>query len=81
MIPREKAKELIDKFLRYVPAEEELELPYAIQCAKIAVEEILKALEFEQIELQAQERMKCMLNFRMQDYYKEVLKEITEYNL
>jgi len=41
MIPQEKAKELYNKFLRYVPAEEEFEHEYAKQCALIAVDEIL----------------------------------------
>ena len=41
MTPKEKAEELYDKFLRYVPAEEEFEHDYAKQCALIAVDEIL----------------------------------------
>jgi hypothetical protein len=44
MSSKEKAEELVDKFLEYTPAEEKYEYPYAIQCALIAVDEILKAL-------------------------------------
>jgi hypothetical protein len=41
MKAKDKAKELVDKFLQYTPAEEEYEYPYAKQCALIAVDEIL----------------------------------------
>ena len=79
MEAKEKAKELVAKFMQYAPLEE---IKYysvinmAKGCAKIAVNEIIKVLDSEQIELQAQERMKCNLNFRYQEYYKSVLKEI-----
>jgi len=43
MKAKEKAKELVDKFLQYTPAEEEYEYPYAKQCALIAVEEIINS--------------------------------------
>jgi hypothetical protein len=42
MKAKEKAKELVDKFIQYVPAEEEFEWDYAKQCALIAVYEIIK---------------------------------------
>ena len=42
MTPKEKAQELISKFIQYAPAEEEYELPYAKQSALIAVAEIMK---------------------------------------
>lgn len=42
MTPKEKAEELVDKFIQYVPAEEEFEWDYAKQCALIAVDEIQK---------------------------------------
>jgi hypothetical protein len=42
MSPKEKAEEFIEKFVRYTPAEEEFEYPYAKQCALIAVDEIFK---------------------------------------
>jgi hypothetical protein len=45
MTPQEKAKELYNKFLRYVPAEEEFEHEYAKQCALIAVDEIISNIE------------------------------------
>jgi len=41
MTPKEKAEELYDKFLRYVPAEEEFEHEYAKQCALVTVDEII----------------------------------------
>jgi hypothetical protein len=41
MTPKEKAKLLYNRFLRYVPAEQEFEHEYAKQCALIAVDEIL----------------------------------------
>jgi hypothetical protein len=43
MTPKQKAKELVDKFLQYTPVEYEYE--YAIQCALIAVDEILNSLK------------------------------------
>lgn len=45
MTPKEKAKELVDKFVQYTPAEEEYEYPYAKQCALIAVDTILNTIE------------------------------------
>lgn len=45
MTPKEKSIELVNKFLRYVPAEEEYEYPYAKQCALIAVDTILNTIE------------------------------------
>lgn len=45
MTPKEKAKELVDKFVQYTPAEEKYEYPYAKQCALIAVDEILNTIE------------------------------------
>ena len=45
MTPKEKAKDLLDKFFQYIPAQEELEYEYAYakQCALIAVDEIIKS--------------------------------------
>lgn len=44
MTPKEKAKDLLDKFFQYIPAQEELEYEYAYakQCALIAVDELTK---------------------------------------
>jgi hypothetical protein len=47
MTPQEKAKDLYNKFLRYVPAEEEFEHEYAKKCALIAVDEILVVMNEE----------------------------------
>jgi len=41
MTPKEKAKELVDKFVQYTPADSELEYPYAKQCALIAVNQVV----------------------------------------
>jgi len=43
MTPKEKAEQLYDKFLQYVPAEEEFEHEYAKKCALIAVDEIVES--------------------------------------
>ena len=43
MTPKEKAEELVDKFLQYTPADSEFEYPYAKQCALIAVDEIINS--------------------------------------
>ena len=48
MTPKEKAKELVDKFLQYTPVEFEYE--YAIQCALIAVDEIILSAPFEPVD-------------------------------
>ena len=42
MTPKEKAQELVDKFLQYTPVEFEYE--YAIQCALIVANEIMLAI-------------------------------------
>lgn len=41
MSPQEKAKELVEKFILFTPADEEFEYPYAKQCALIAADEVL----------------------------------------
>jgi hypothetical protein len=41
MTPKEKAEQLVDKFVQYTPADSEFEYPYAKQCALIAVDVIL----------------------------------------
>jgi hypothetical protein len=43
MDANEKAKELVFKFLQYIPAKYEFEFPYAKQCALIAVDEIIES--------------------------------------
>lgn len=40
--PKEKAEDLVIRFMQYTPAEEHIEYEYAIQCAFIAVEELIK---------------------------------------
>ena len=41
MTAKEKANELVVKFMQYVPADESMELPYAKQCALIAVQIVI----------------------------------------
>jgi hypothetical protein len=41
MTPKEKAEELVDKFIEYTPADSHFEYDYAKECALIAVDEIL----------------------------------------
>lgn len=38
--PKEKADELIEKFIQYTPADEKFEYEYAKKCALIAVDEM-----------------------------------------
>lgn len=38
---KEKAIELVDKFIQYTPADEDIEYEYAKECALIAVDEML----------------------------------------
>ena len=45
MNAKEKAEQLYDKFLQYVPAEEEFEHEYAKKCALIAVDEVISNIE------------------------------------
>jgi hypothetical protein len=66
MSPKEKAEEFIEKFVRYTPAEEEFEYPYAKQCALIAVDEILKALTNYDMDINC-------------DYWQKVKQEIETY--
>jgi hypothetical protein len=53
MTPKEKAKELADKFLQYTPVEYEYE--YAKQCALIAVDEIIQTYHSPMDDEQIQE--------------------------
>jgi uncharacterized protein (DUF2164 family) len=48
MKPEEKAKELVEKFRRYISADEDLEYEYSKQCAIIAVEEVIEELSEHQ---------------------------------
>jgi hypothetical protein len=41
MTPKEKAEELVDKFVQYTPADSKFEYPYAKQCALIAVNQVV----------------------------------------
>jgi hypothetical protein len=50
MTPKEKAEELVDKFVQYTPADSEFEYPYAKKCALIAVDEIISLNIFDYYE-------------------------------
>jgi hypothetical protein len=63
MTPKEKAEELVNKFIQFTPAEEEFEYDYAKQCALIAVDELIYETQFE------------VPNIR-QRYWQEVKQEI-----
>jgi orotate phosphoribosyltransferase len=43
MTPKEKAEELVNKFIQYTPADSHFEYDYAKECALIAVDEILSS--------------------------------------
>ena len=46
MTPKEKAEELVAKFIQYTPADSEFEYPYAKKCALIAVYEIKRCIDW-----------------------------------
>jgi hypothetical protein len=46
MTPKEKAEELVDKFVKYTPADSEFEYPYAKKCALMAVREIKRCIDW-----------------------------------
>jgi hypothetical protein len=74
MTPKEKAKELVDKMYQYAPLEE-IEFysndNMAIQCALIAVDEIINVLDDEDLYIQGETNIDGFIN-----YFKEVKKEI-----
>ena len=53
--PKEKAAELVNKFVQYTPAEEGIEYPFAKQCALIAVKEIKEAIDWHEYEFPDEE--------------------------
>jgi hypothetical protein len=65
MTPKEKAEELVDKFIQYTPADSEFEYPYAKQCALIAVGEIKRCIDWHIYPLDKQWR-----------YWEEVKQEL-----
>jgi hypothetical protein len=75
MSPKEKAEELVDKFLEYTPAEEKYEYPYAIQCALIAVDEMLNSF-YNVFDDSVVESSKVGGYRNMKDYWGEVKTEI-----
>jgi hypothetical protein len=72
MSPKEKAEEFIEKFVRYTPAEEEFEYPYAKQCALIAVDEVM---EFMKMDDEYTETV-SNANSKWVHYWQEVKQEI-----
>jgi hypothetical protein len=75
MSPKEKAEEFIEKFVRYTPAEEEFEYPYAKQCALIAVDEVM---EFMKMDDEYTETV-SNANSKWVHYWQEVKQEIETY--
>lgn len=65
---QEKAKELVDRFIQYTPADEKFELPYAKKCVLICVNRNIKILT----ELREKEHSD---NFR---YIEEIILELQE---
>ena len=66
MTPKEKAEELVNKFVQYTPAEEEIEYPFAKLCALIAVKEIKEAIDWHKYAYPIEEH----------DYWEKVEQEI-----
>ena len=64
--PKEKAAELVNKFVQYTPAEEGIEYPFAKQCALIAVKEIKEAIDWHKYAYPIEEH----------DYWEKVEQEI-----
>lgn len=72
MSPKEKAEDLIEKFVQYTPAEEEFEYLYAKQCALIAVDEVM---EFMKMDDEYTETL-YNANSKWVHYWSEVKREI-----
>jgi hypothetical protein len=71
MTPKEKAEELVDKFVKYTPADSEFEYPYAKQCALIAVNQLVdEIISFDS------QMSEAKLFDKDLKYWLEVLKEI-----
>ena len=47
MEAKEKAKEIINKFIEYTPTDKEFEVPNAKKCALILVQHILEFIEYK----------------------------------
>jgi hypothetical protein len=72
MTPKEKAEELVDKFVQYTPADSEFEYPYAKKCALIAVHEILSS--GVDVDYYFDKSVGYMISYV--EYYQEVKQEI-----
>jgi hypothetical protein len=71
MTPKEKAEELVDKFVQYTPSDSELEYPYAKQCALIAVNQVVdEIISFDS------QMSEAKLFDKDLKYWLDVLKEI-----
>ncbi len=73
MTPREKALDLINKFTRFTPADDEFELPYAKQCALIAVDEMMEVYASALLAMGATKESAESIESK---YLKEVKREI-----
>ncbi len=73
MTPKKKAKELIDRFMEFTPADEELEYPYSVKCSIICVNEIIGGI----ISIIGSEKQFWRDGEKSQyEYYNEVLTEL-----
>ena len=72
MTPKEKAEELVSKFMEFTPAEERYEYPYAVKCALIAVDEIIA--DYRSYRIKHWTTLEQALE--MSEYWNEVKKEI-----
>jgi hypothetical protein len=70
MTPKEKSKELLLKFLVFTDSADEYR--FAVECALIAVNELLDNTSFEFYNLQTSE----LLEIKYNDFWKEVKEEL-----
>jgi hypothetical protein len=69
MTPKEKAKELVDKFFEYSDSADEFR--FAVKCALIAVDEIINCLDDDDLYIQGESNIDGFIS-----YYKEVKQEL-----
>ena len=85
MTPKEKAKELVDKYECYADGVDRQEdndqieehLENIKQCALIAVDEVLKSLDSELLDLFSSGR-NCPINHKHKEYWQQVKHELTK---
>jgi len=70
MTPKEKAVELVDKYISLTNSDFDIEISAAKQCALIVVDEIL------QYDIRAKCESQFVIQERIEEYYKQVKTEI-----